>query len=196
MRQARRRRGESSRPTGPDTGERRGGRGTARQASVAAAAPGPALGCVLQPPEGLRYSCAPGRLPHARSRPARRLRWRWRQASIPRGVRLESRRDLRQVQPADEGTCESLQSRGARRRRRQDASDPRQRVEGPAQAQATVDQWLGQVEKLKGDLKEIRDKAKSNDMQGVEAVVPKAQEHNSRSNQLATQLGLKVCNKD
>jgi len=70
------------------------------------------------------------------------------------------------------------------------------KLKPPEDEQATVDQWLGQVEKLKGDLKEIRDKAERSDMQGVEAVVPKAQEHNSRSNQLATQLGLKVCNKD
>jgi hypothetical protein len=70
------------------------------------------------------------------------------------------------------------------------------KLKPPVDEQATVDKWLDQVANLKGDLKDIRDKAKSNDMQGVRAVVPKAQEHNNRSNQLATQLGLKVCNKD
>jgi hypothetical protein len=70
------------------------------------------------------------------------------------------------------------------------------KLKPPVDEQATVDKWLDQVANLKGDLKDIRDKAKSNDMQGVQAVVPKAQEHNNRSNQLATQLGLKVCNKD
>jgi hypothetical protein len=66
----------------------------------------------------------------------------------------------------------------------------------PANEQATADEWLAEVEKLKGDLKEIRDKANDNDTKGVQAVVPKATEHNSRANQLATQLGMTVCNKD
>jgi hypothetical protein len=66
----------------------------------------------------------------------------------------------------------------------------------PADEQATVDRWLTEVESLKRDLKEIRDKAKDNDMKGVQAVVPKATEHNAKANQLATQLGMSVCNKD
>jgi hypothetical protein len=70
------------------------------------------------------------------------------------------------------------------------------KLKPPANEQATVDKWLDQVANLKGDLKDIRDKAKSNDMQGVQGVVPKAQQHNNRSNQLATQLGLQVCNKN
>jgi hypothetical protein len=70
------------------------------------------------------------------------------------------------------------------------------KLQPPADEQTTVDQWLAQVENLEGDLKEIRDKARSNDMTGVQAVVPKASEHNAKSNQLATQLGMSVCNKD
>jgi hypothetical protein len=66
----------------------------------------------------------------------------------------------------------------------------------PASEKALSDQWLAQVKNLKGDLQEIRDKAKSGDMQAVQSVLPKAQEHNSQSNQLATQLGMSVCNKD
>lgn len=66
----------------------------------------------------------------------------------------------------------------------------------PASEKAKVDQWLAQVEKLKGDLEEIRDRAKDKDMQGVQAVVPKAEEHNRRSNALATELGMSVCNSD
>lgn len=66
----------------------------------------------------------------------------------------------------------------------------------PASEQETVDQWLEQVEKLKQDLTEIRDSAKANDMQAVQAVVPKAEQHNSRSNELATELGMSVCNSD
>jgi hypothetical protein len=70
------------------------------------------------------------------------------------------------------------------------------KLKPPTDEQATADQWLKQVENLKGDLQEIRDKAKANDMQGVQKVVPKATQHNSLSNQLATRLGLSVCNKD
>ena len=66
----------------------------------------------------------------------------------------------------------------------------------PASEKALSDQWLAQVRNLKGDLQEIRDKAKTGDIQAVQAVVPKAQAHNSQSNQLATQLGMSVCNKD
>ncbi len=66
----------------------------------------------------------------------------------------------------------------------------------PASEKALSDQWLTQVRNLKSDLQEIRDKAKTGDLQAVQAVVPKAQDHNSQSNQLATQLGMSVCNKD
>jgi hypothetical protein len=68
------------------------------------------------------------------------------------------------------------------------------KLKAPASEQQTADRWLDQVENLKDDLSEIRDKAKDKDMQGVQAVVPKAQEHNSQSNALATQLGMSVCN--
>jgi hypothetical protein len=66
----------------------------------------------------------------------------------------------------------------------------------PKNEQDTVDQWLNEVGKLEDDLTEIRDKAKENDMRGVQAVVPKAEEHNTNSNKLATELGMQVCNSD
>jgi len=66
----------------------------------------------------------------------------------------------------------------------------------PASEKALSDQWLAQVRNLKDDLQEIRDKAKAGNMQGVQAVVPKATDHNAKSNQLAAQLGMSVCNKD
>lgn len=70
------------------------------------------------------------------------------------------------------------------------------KLKPPADEQGIADQWLAEVENLKGDLKEIRDKAKDKDLKGVEAVVPKATGHNTKANQLATQLGMSVCNKD
>ncbi|MDQ2969049.1 MAG: hypothetical protein M3R37_12110 [Actinomycetota bacterium] len=69
-------------------------------------------------------------------------------------------------------------------------------LEPPASEKALSDQWLTQVNGLKSDLQEIRDKAKAGDMQGVQAVVPKATDHNAKSNALAGQLGMSVCNRD
>ena len=66
----------------------------------------------------------------------------------------------------------------------------------PASEQAIADQWLTQVDNLKKDLAEIRDKAKANDKPGVSAVLPKAQDHNSKTNELAGRLGMSVCNQD
>jgi hypothetical protein len=66
----------------------------------------------------------------------------------------------------------------------------------PASEKALSDQWLTQVGNLKDDLQEMRDKAKANDINGVRSVVPKATDHNSKSNALASQLGMTVCNTD
>jgi hypothetical protein len=68
------------------------------------------------------------------------------------------------------------------------------KLKPPTDEEKVAQQWLSQVEGLKSDLSEIRDKAKENDLQGVQAVVPRAQDHNSRSNELATELGMSVCN--
>jgi hypothetical protein len=70
------------------------------------------------------------------------------------------------------------------------------KLQPPASEKALSDQWLAQVGNLRDDLREIRDKAKADDIQGVQAVVPKATDHNSKSNALASQLGMSVCNKD
>jgi hypothetical protein len=70
------------------------------------------------------------------------------------------------------------------------------KLEPPTSEKALSDQWLAQVRNLKDDLQEIRDKAKAGSIQGVQAVVPKATDHNAKSNALANQLGMSVCNKD
>jgi hypothetical protein len=77
-----------------------------------------------------------------------------------------------------------------------DAIKDLKKLNPPASEQARVDQWLSQVENLEEDLTEIRDRAKDKNMQAVQAVVPKAEEHNRRSNALATELGMTVCNSD
>jgi hypothetical protein len=67
----------------------------------------------------------------------------------------------------------------------------------PPQSEAdTVDEWIGSVEQLVGDLEEIRDQADKGSMQGVQKVVPQADQHNRRTNELATQLGMSVCNQN
>jgi hypothetical protein len=66
----------------------------------------------------------------------------------------------------------------------------------PVIEKARVDQWLSQIENLEEDLKEIHDAAEAKDRQAMQAVVPKAEEHNRRSNALAAELGLTICNSD
>jgi hypothetical protein len=70
------------------------------------------------------------------------------------------------------------------------------KLKPPADEQSIAAQWLVQVQGLKNDLQEIRDKANAKDIQAVQQVVPKAEQHNARSNELATELGMTVCNSD
>lgn len=77
-----------------------------------------------------------------------------------------------------------------------DAIRDLRKLEPPPDEQAKANEWLDRVETLKGDLEKIRDRAKDNDLQGVQAVVPVAEEHNNRANELATELGMHVCNRD
>lgn len=76
------------------------------------------------------------------------------------------------------------------------AIDELDALKPPASEKAIADQWLTQVRSLKDDLQQIRDKAKAGDTQGIQSVLPKAQDHNSKSNSLAVELGMSVCNKD
>jgi hypothetical protein len=66
----------------------------------------------------------------------------------------------------------------------------------PKSEEDTVDDWIDSVDQLVGDLEEIRDQADKGSTQGVQKVVPKADQHNRRTNELATQLGMKVCNEN
>ncbi|HLB19706.1 MAG TPA: hypothetical protein VK613_11305 [Gaiellaceae bacterium] len=70
------------------------------------------------------------------------------------------------------------------------------KLQPPASEKALADQWVAQVTNLREDLQRIRDKAKAGDIKAVQAVVPRAQADNSRSNQLATKLGMSVCNRN
>jgi hypothetical protein len=99
---------------------------------------------------------------------------------------LESPSDLSGLANAADKTLEILDK----------ALGELRKLNPPVSEQAKADEWIAAVEQLKGDLAEIRDKAKGNDLQAVQAVVPRASQHNSRANQLATELGMTVCNKD
>jgi acyl-CoA reductase-like NAD-dependent aldehyde dehydrogenase len=68
------------------------------------------------------------------------------------------------------------------------------KLEPPADQEKIVDQWLAQFENLKDDLAEIRDKARADDIGGVRDIAERAQNHNDRANELATTLGMNVCN--
>jgi hypothetical protein len=75
-----------------------------------------------------------------------------------------------------------------------DALNELRKLEPPKDEQKIVDQWLAQFETLKDDLAEIRDQARANDIQAVQAIAERAQGHYTRANELGTTLGMKVCN--
>jgi hypothetical protein len=64
----------------------------------------------------------------------------------------------------------------------------------PARDEETADQWLDQLEVVKEDLEEVRDRAKDRDEVGLAAPAARAQQDNARAAQLATLLGMSVCN--
>jgi hypothetical protein len=78
----------------------------------------------------------------------------------------------------------------------ENARDELRDLKPPADEAATTDAWLDQFDVIIDDVEKIRDKAKDNDQAGVQALAQPALEHNNRANELATQLGMKVCNKD
>ena len=75
-----------------------------------------------------------------------------------------------------------------------DAIRDLRKLKPPKDEQPLADEWLSQVEKLKTDIEDLRDKAKANDRAGLAKVAVKAQQDDRRANQLATQLGMSVCN--
>jgi hypothetical protein len=66
----------------------------------------------------------------------------------------------------------------------------------PAGQEATATAWLAEFDVTIEDVKKIRDKARAGDAAGVRAAATPALRHNERANELAAQLGMKVCSKD
>ncbi|TML97009.1 MAG: hypothetical protein E6G03_03700 [Actinobacteria bacterium] len=69
-------------------------------------------------------------------------------------------------------------------------------LEPPVGKRAAADRWLAQFRKLREDLREIRDRARTGDTKGVAAVAVRAQQDSARANELGTRLGFKVCNRN
>jgi hypothetical protein len=76
-----------------------------------------------------------------------------------------------------------------------DAISDLSKLKPPTSEQARVNQWLAQVRLLTEDLRQIRDKAKQNDLKALQAIAATSQAHNQKANAIATELGMSVCNK-
>ena len=66
----------------------------------------------------------------------------------------------------------------------------------PESQQALADRWLESLDVLKNDLERLQERAKERDRNGLQAVAQTAMGHDKRANDLATQLGMRVCNSD
>lgn len=66
----------------------------------------------------------------------------------------------------------------------------------PAGQQATANAWLAEFDVTIDDVKKIRDRARAGDAAGVRAAATPALKHDQHANELAAQLGMKVCSKD
>jgi hypothetical protein len=66
----------------------------------------------------------------------------------------------------------------------------------PEDEQATAKAWLRQLALLRADAVRIRNLARENDAGGVRKVALAATARDDRFKQLATQLGMTVCNRD
>lgn len=69
------------------------------------------------------------------------------------------------------------------------------KLEAPSEEKALASQWLSQMQGVADDARALLAKAKAKDLQGLQALLPKAQQHLARSNALASQLGMTVCSK-
>ena len=64
----------------------------------------------------------------------------------------------------------------------------------PQNEEATANAWLDEFDVSIADVKKIRDVAKANDRAAVAAAAQPALRHDKHANDLATQLGMSVCN--
>ena len=69
------------------------------------------------------------------------------------------------------------------------------KLQPPKEEEQLASRWLATLDQLRGDVVNIRDRARANDLAGVGALVPAARRHDTESNQLAAQLGTQICKK-
>jgi hypothetical protein len=77
-----------------------------------------------------------------------------------------------------------------------DARKDLEKLKPPPQERALAAQWLATITRLEDDVARIRDEARSNNRRAVYNEATRAQQRNARANELATRLGLTVCNRD
>ena len=66
----------------------------------------------------------------------------------------------------------------------------------PKDEEAIANEWLASLERLHADVVRIRDRARANDLRGVQRVVPGATKDNRRADALANRLGATACSKN
>jgi hypothetical protein len=77
-----------------------------------------------------------------------------------------------------------------------DARNELRQLKPPANEEGTADDWLDEFDVIIDDVEKIRDKARDNDTAAVRRLAQPALEHDQKANDLATRLGMTVCNKD
>lgn len=69
------------------------------------------------------------------------------------------------------------------------------RLRPPKDEEATANAWVSSLERLHADVVAIRDRARANDLAGVQRLVPGASRDNRHSDDLADRLGATTCSK-
>jgi hypothetical protein len=69
------------------------------------------------------------------------------------------------------------------------------RLHPPKDEEATVKAWVASLERLHADVVAIRDRARANDLAGMQRLVPGASRDNRHSDDLANRLGATTCSK-
>jgi hypothetical protein len=70
------------------------------------------------------------------------------------------------------------------------------RLHPPESEQQLAGRWLASLSTLRRDVVRLRDRARANDLAGIQRIVGPAQRHDRASAQLAATLGMVVCSKE
>jgi hypothetical protein len=75
------------------------------------------------------------------------------------------------------------------------ALDDERKLRPPRELDGLKERWLARAQIVRGDVARLRDAARRNDVDAINAALEKGNRDDQRSNALAAQLGLKVCSK-